>query len=207
MESAAAAHDADGGVPHEPAPSDTALSDEEAEADAEQAATQETAASDPAPREFEATLAIQSAVTARNAQPMFDKLPVGVLIYRLDQLLYANPAFLRWSGHDSLEALTAAGGLDSLFVEPSVVDATTGTPLPLTIDRGDKVLIAAELIAIHWEGEPAHALVTSAPPGEPKPAPSQLDGMRAEVAELNSILDTATDGVIVLDSGRAYPAR
>jgi PAS domain S-box-containing protein len=199
IESAAAAHDADGGMPHEPAPSDAALSDEEAEADAEQAAGQEAAASDQAPREPEATLAMQSAVTARNAQPMFDKLPIGVLIYRLDQLLYANPAFLRWSGHDSLEALTAAGSLDSLFVEPSVVVVAAGAPLPLTIDRGDNVLIEAELIAIHWEGEPAHALVTSAPPGASKPAPTQLDGMRAEVAELQSILDAAADGVIMLD--------
>jgi PAS domain S-box-containing protein len=130
---------------------------------------------------------------------MFDKLPIGVLIYRLDQFLYANPAFLRWSGHDSLEALTAAGGLDSLFVEPSAADVTAGALLPLTIDRGDKVLIAAELIAIHWEGEPAHALVTSAPVGEPNPAPTQLDEMRAEVAELQSILDAAADGVIMLD--------
>lgn len=43
---------------------------------------------------------------------------MGVLAYRLDTPLYANPAFLEWSGYSSAAALTAAGGLDVLFVEP-----------------------------------------------------------------------------------------
>ncbi len=35
----------------------------------------------------------------------------------LDQLLYANPAFLQWTGHQSLEGLVEAGGLDELFTD------------------------------------------------------------------------------------------
>ena len=31
----------------------------------------------------------------------------------LDHLLYANPAFLRWSGHETLDGLAESGGLDS----------------------------------------------------------------------------------------------
>jgi hypothetical protein len=50
---------------------------------------------------------------------LLDRMPIGVLIYRHDALIYANRHFLEWTGYDSLDSLTAAGGLNSLFVEPS----------------------------------------------------------------------------------------
>ena len=50
---------------------------------------------------------------------LFDLLPTGVLIYRLDRLIYANRAFLDWTGYENLGALEQAGGLDALFVEAS----------------------------------------------------------------------------------------
>ena len=52
-------------------------------------------------------------------RPILDRLPVGVLVYRLDKLIYANRAFLDWTGYEQLHALDEAGGLDALFVEPS----------------------------------------------------------------------------------------
>ena len=58
-----------------------------------------------------------------------------MLIYRLDRLLYANPAFLAQMGYASLHALEDAGGLDALYVEPGVSNAssTSGTGTPVTI--------------------------------------------------------------------------
>ena len=50
-------------------------------------------------------------------RPILDRLPVGVLVYRLDELIYANRAFLDWTGYRRCEALAEAGGLDSLFIE------------------------------------------------------------------------------------------
>ena len=44
-------------------------------------------------------------------------MPIGVLVYRLNSLIYANRAFLEWTGYSTLEALNEAGGLDSLFIE------------------------------------------------------------------------------------------
>ena len=43
-------------------------------------------------------------------RPLLDRLPVGILVYRFDQLLYANRAFLDWTGYESLMALSDAGG-------------------------------------------------------------------------------------------------
>ena len=56
---------------------------------------------------------------AADQRPILDRLPVGVLVYRLDKLIYANRAFLDWTGYDQLHALEEAGGLDALFVEPN----------------------------------------------------------------------------------------
>src|SRR5262249_3104863 len=111
--------------------------------------------------------------------------------------LYANPAFLRWSGHESLDRLIAAGGLEELFIEPiAAAGAGDRKPLTLSIDRGNKASIAGELTDIRWNGEPAHALIISAP----EASSEKREQAQAELAELKSILDTATDGVILLDA-------
>ncbi len=71
----------------------------------------------------------------RRDRALLDLLPVGVLIYRLDRLLYANAAFLARMGYSHLHALEEAGGLDALYVEPGVSTAcsTSDTGTPVTI--------------------------------------------------------------------------
>jgi signal transduction histidine kinase len=121
------------------------------------------------------------AAIAHDARSILDQLPVGILVYRLDHLLYANPAFLRWSGHKTLHGLAESGGLDSLFVEASGADAGNGAPVPLTIDRGDGLRLTAELTKIVWEDEPAHALVTAAAERAASTR-AELEAARAEIA-------------------------
>ena len=74
---------------------------------------------------------------AARDKALLDLLPVGILIYRLDRLLYANPAFLTQMGYPGLHALEDAGGLDALYVEPGVsnVSSTSDTGTPVTISR------------------------------------------------------------------------
>jgi signal transduction histidine kinase len=122
------------------------------------------------------------AAMAQDARAMLDQLPVGILVYRLDHLLYANPAFLRWSGHENLDSLAEAGGLDSLFVENGGADAGDGAPVPLTIDRGDGLRLTAELTKIVWEDEPSHLLVTAVAERAAS-ARAELDAARAEIAK------------------------
>ena len=68
--------------------------------------------------------------TRMKARPILDRLPVGILVYRLNNLIYANRAFLDWTGYPSLDSLAEAGGLDSLFIEtkdaPARADAANG---------------------------------------------------------------------------------
>ena len=140
------------------------------------------ATASPALREDEAVARVQLAETTSDARPLLDRIPVCILIYRLDQLLYANPTFLAWCGHRTLDALTSAGGLDQLFIEPiSAVATGRDQSVTLTVDCGTHVALKGELIAIDWEGEGAHALIAARAESEPG---ARLETLRSEIAEL-----------------------
>lgn len=153
--------------------------------------------------------------SAQDSQ-LLDRLPAGVLVYRLDRLIYANSAFLSSTGYDSLHALSEAGGIDALTVEAGAGEASStsenGTPVVIAAtsatgpDKGQPA--DARLFAITWDGEPAHALVFSGPRAEPRTepvapvaiapvaAPSE-DTTQAE--ELATILDTTAEGIVIFD--------
>ncbi|WP_431201318.1 PAS domain-containing protein [Bradyrhizobium betae] len=106
---------------------------------------------------------------------LLDLVPTGMLIYRLDRLLYANPAFLARMGYADINALEDAGGLDALYVEPGVSSASStsqaGTPVTIsaTLATGDAPLATTEahLHTIDWDGESAHALICALPQAAP----------------------------------------
>ena len=125
---------------------------------------------DPAaePPEWLAPLEPPARGEARRDKALFDLLPVGILIYRLDRLLYANAAFLAQMGYPSLHALEDAGGLDALYVEPGVSSASstsdTGTPVRISASQpADAAPAAADarLYTISWDGDSALALIFS----------------------------------------------
>lgn len=147
---------------------------------------------------------------AGDQRPILDRLPVGVLVYRLDRLIYANRAFLDWTGYDSLYALTDAGGLDALFVEPAV-DAPNenngSKALTIATNRGDQLPVEGRLFSTPWDGESALVLMLSSGKGaaaaatdsKQKISDQALQSARSEADELRSILNSAIDGVVVLD--------
>ncbi len=138
-----------------------------------------------------------------------ERLPVGVLVYRLDRLIYCNRAFLNATGYDSLHALSEAGGLDALFVEPGAPTVggsfESGTPVIISAAKTGGRPTDATLFAISWDGEPAHALMftgthvePSAPIAERALALPNDDSSLAE--ELSTILDTTAEGIVMFDS-------
>lgn len=92
---------------------------------------------------------------------ILDRMPVGILIYRLSQMFYANPTFLSWSGHNNLDGLIEAGGLDELFIEPlaAAIQTEADAALRVKLTGRSNSSIECELFNIVWEGEPAHALL------------------------------------------------
>ena len=147
-----------------------------------------------------------------DGRPILDRLPVGLLVYRLNTLIYANRAFLDWTGYPSLEALTEAGGLDSLFIETKD-DATAGgvknggKTLTIATVNGKQKPVDGRLFSVNWNDENALVLMISAPAAGGPSNDLSLRRLANENSELKSILDTATDGVVVLDrAGRVLSA-
>ena len=147
---------------------------------------------------------------------LLDLIPSGILIYRLDRLLYTNRAFLHRTGFESLHALQEAGGLDALYVEPGPASASSasdeGMPLTIAHSADDRAPSAARLFSIVWDGDAAHALIlqdapvavaatAAAPavaPREPQPAVAP-----AVAGPYEAILETATDGIVLFDRSGA----
>ena len=140
---------------------------------------------------------------ADDQRPLLDRLPVGLLVYRLDALIYANRAFLEWTGYRDLDALEQAGGLDTLFLEPgSTLPGEDGAkPLVIATNKGDRLPVEARLFSTPWDGESALVLMLSNGNGHArrKTDEAALPAAASEAREWRAILDTATDGVVVLD--------
>jgi PAS domain S-box-containing protein len=165
-----------------------------------------------------APIATEPLKTTRDAhedRPILDRLPIGVLVYRLNNLVYANRAFLDWTGYPTLDALAEAGGLDSLFIEtkPAVHPKDTkngGKTLTISTVNGKQKPVEGRLLSVPWNNENALALMINTQPvtGEgATTADASLRRAEGENHELRAILDTATDGVLVLDrTGRVLSA-
>jgi PAS domain S-box-containing protein len=145
---------------------------------------------------------------------LLDRVPVGVLVYRGDRLLYANRALLDWTQFYTLDAVRTAGGFERLFAPDTfegLGDDKNGRVLSLRRADDTSLPVEARLYTTDFLGERALALILTRPQA-PREAqvlalPSveltrletELGRAEDQVRELNAILDTATDGVLVVD--------
>jgi len=94
---------------------------------------------------------------------LLDRIPIGVLVYRHDEALYANRHFLDLSGYGDLAAMNAAGGLSALIAEPGAGDtlAAAGGAQALAIisRQGEKLPVEGRMFKIPWRGSSAMALI------------------------------------------------
>ena len=114
---------------------------------------------------------------------LLDRVPAGILVYRNNTPLYANRYFLEWSGYDSFEALTTAGGLNALFAELSA-DALSdngGTQkLSIVTRRGERLPVEGRLFTVPWDGASALALVVTSAQADERQRTTQLALSAAE---------------------------
>ncbi|MCS0501000.1 PAS domain-containing sensor histidine kinase [Ancylobacter mangrovi] len=149
-------------------------------------------------------------VLADGERPVLDRLPLAMLAFRGDRLLYANRALLDWTGHADLAALEAAGGLAGLFghaLEPADTGAARTGALTLLTVHGEPIPVEARLISAPWEGGTAmlYVLHRVEAVADERLRQAELALREAETSEreLRAILDTATDGVVLIDTAGA----
>ncbi len=194
--------------PARPAPSDTAEADEAHLSHDERSAFREIAEVLKEETTAKAPLEVAPAETApapaahadlgRNAAAILDRLGFGLLVSRDDVVIYANRALLDLLGFADEDALHAAGGVSRVLERPPVGGAAIG----VRTAAGEIIPVRARIQSIEWDGMPA-TLFTLRRDDE-KDALSRLEtetrAHRNEARELNAILDTATDGLAVVDA-------
>ena len=150
---------------------------------------------------------------------LLDRLPIGIAIAHDRDVLYANKALLSILGYRSIRQLSEAGGLEALFIDEAE-DLPDADGMEGELDETMKVRLAdggvrsvdAHMHSVPWNGsrglmisiterfnQPATAASEGAAPNFFKEVRSELDGAQTQISEMETILETATDGVLVLD--------
>lgn len=145
----------------------------------------------PAPAEPEVAIAGNgnALVSLSGETFILNRLPLGIMVFRDQQVLFANRALTDLTGYDSIEALRAAG-LTAIF---PAEDSNAGPVTQLVRRDGLLVPVGARLQSINWHGRPA--LMLSASAAEAR-EPSHEAAVRS-FAELNA--EMSEDGFFATD--------
>ncbi|KKC35343.1 hypothetical protein WH87_17370 [Devosia epidermidihirudinis] len=92
---------------------------------------------------------------------VLNRLPLGILVFRDQQVLFANRAITEMVGYSSVESLRAAG-LASVFPAAGPDGQEAGPVNHLVQRDGTLVPVTARLQSISWQGRPALMLSASA---------------------------------------------
>jgi len=123
---------------------------------------------------------------------MMDRLPLGAIVLSGGRIAYANRAALDLTGDSDLASL-AARPPERLFAEPAEPSENAPSTLKLLAADGSAVEVEATLAAISWNATPSTLVALRRPS-------LGMEAARRREQELAAILDTATDGVLTLDS-------
>ncbi len=150
----------------------------------------------------------------KDVQDMIDRLPIGLLVSRGDVPIVMNRLLLQSLDYPSADEFHAEGAITRLF--PDQHEGGQGSEwMALTTRNGDTVDMRVMFQTIEW-GQLAASMMVFVPPSlvlpehdtgqtlavqEPAPpVPATVDLEASQrISELEAILDTATDGVVVVD--------
>ncbi|WP_417675703.1 ATP-binding protein [Roseibium sp.] len=150
---------------------------------------------------------------------LLDRLPIGIAIASDREVLYANDTLLDLLGYPDLAALGEAGGLEAVFADHTEdnlpdaegMDGVVDGMLKVRLAGGGSRAVDARMHSVPWNGgrglmisiterpaKPAAPMAVPAlVPEEPTP---ELQKAQALISEMDAILETATDGVLVIDA-------
>lgn len=139
----------------------------------------------------------EPAAPPASRDPILDRLPIGILIHRGERILFTNRFLLDLTGYETMEQIRADGGLVHLFRGSPALGGSgeEDTALALTSRGKENIAVTVRASSAEWDGGEADLLVIRRA-SNVNVQPPVTD---SRVHELEAILDTATDGVIVLD--------
>lgn len=146
------------------------------------------------------------AAAFQEADPILERLPIGVLVHGQDRILFGNRFLLELAGFDEIGQIMAEGGLSRLFPDHPDLLSSEDPEASIALKRrdGETISVAVRLTSAEWHGEAADLMVVrKAVEADARrrfrEAELDLRQRESRMRELEAILDTATDGVIVLD--------
>ncbi len=123
-------------------------------------------------------------------------LPVGVLVHREETILFANRPLLETIGFANLDQLAQFDVLDLFRDSPALTGDAADDPFLLTTATGDKLSVDVSISSVIWQNAPA-SLMLIRPAVKPAKVENIADSGR--VHELEAILSTISDAVVMLD--------
>jgi PAS domain S-box-containing protein len=130
---------------------------------------------------------------------LIDRLPIGIFIARGEELQFANRTMLDLLGYPDVDAIRRDGGLDYVFAGtgPMATGDEANPGVLLKTASGETIAVDGRVQTTHWDGESALLISVRRPLGEVSSEKLRFAERRAD--ELQAVLDTATDGVVILD--------
>ncbi len=136
---------------------------------------------------------------------LLDRVPTGLVVHRGNAILFANRTLLDWVGFADAAALERAGGISRLFAGGP--DEATGAAVALTTEDGSAVPVEVNLSRVAWAGDSAFLFslrrVEPATEVVGDHESSTLSELRGRLDEVEQILDTATDGIVIVTADGA----
>jgi PAS domain S-box-containing protein len=138
---------------------------------------------------------------------LLDRLPLGIAVHRDEKVLYANRTLFEWLGIENLELLEKNGGLARVFSGAALADDAADPTIPRTLavqgPNGEPIPVETRLLSTPWHGQSALVYVLRrANAGFDERRETIERALRAAESatrEQQAILDTATDGVLIID--------
>jgi PAS domain S-box-containing protein len=157
------------------------------------------------PGEAVATRSADDDEVRRNAGAVLDRLPVGALVARDGRALYANRTLLELIGYRDFAEFQSANALSRMFRDRDPQAMTAEEVGAVAIVRGDGQILSVDghAQAIGWDGAPATLITLRravAPELRTRTGESDAPARSGFAADLQAMLDRATDGAVTLDS-------
>ena len=143
----------------------------------------------------------------RNAGVVLARLPVGVLIARDGQALYANRTLLDLVGYRDFAEFQAANALAGMFRDrdPQAMRAEDAGAVAIVRADGEILSVDGHAQVISWDGAPATLIalrrsLEAELRARLRAADGEAPARSGAAGDLQAMLDRATDGAVTLDS-------